>query len=756
MTERLREALIRAGLTLLLSVGLTLALAGVLRLPASAWVTGGVCAALLSAGLGAATLLPRGAWIGAGAAAALGGLWLLAGGAEQASQVLRAVTLTAQGLGGAMAYAAGPAALMAAFLITLLSFALTGAQMGCFSVCAVMAGLIALWLGRRPDLIPLMIPSGAAALTLLAREHAETTPVRRSLPVLLAVTLLATLLVPGEGITVPPLKQAADDLRQTIMDYFFFTEPRNVFTLASEGYYPQGPDQMGGPAAPSDRAVMTVETPRTAYLRGAVLNEYNGRGWIDSTGGRRYLWVSARWRAQRAEAFDEELPAGTELPAQTLRVTMADGSASSLFVPQRVRSLSVSGSLVPYFNIGSELFATRDLEAEDAYTVTAPLQTAGDEGLAELLNDCARRGDSGRDAAVARLYTVLPAHLIEIEPWVPELAAEIASGASTPYGKALAIRDWLKTHGRYTLDTEPQNPQHDFVASFLRPAREGKPVEGYCVYFASAMTVMCRAVGLPARYVEGYVARPDENGIAQVTGLNGHAWVEVWFSGYGWLTFDPTPSADDPGGAGAPPPASPPPDGAEDPAPTPTPPPAAPAPTPTPEPEETPPEEDEPPEPDEPPEDEPDAAEDPEPPSDRWKWLPAILALLLLIALIVLRFLRTDPARCAARETEEAARWQVWMQAVYDALLCLGERRPRDQTLAQWLAAVDAKKIAPVELWPLGACAGVVFYGGSEPLPEETEQARGIFRALYASMKPGKRIRFRAARAFGRKKAFTA
>ena len=48
---------------------------------------------------------------------------------------------------------------------------------------------------------------------------------------------------------------------------------------------------------------------------------------------------------------------------------------------------------------------------------------------------------------------------------------------------------------------------------------------------------MCRMIGLPARYVEGYLATPDENGTAYVTGLQAHAWTEVYFSGFGWLTF---------------------------------------------------------------------------------------------------------------------------------------------------------------------------------------------------------------------------
>lgn len=83
---------------------------------------------------------------------------------------------------------------------------------------------------------------------------------------------------------------------------------------------------------------------------------------------------------------------------------------------------------------------------------------------------------------------------------------------------------------------QPHSSSVDFVSSFLLDTRKG-----YCTYFATAMTVMCRISGIPARYVEGFVADPDMNGRAWVTGKQGHAWTEVYLAGFGWLTFDSTP-----------------------------------------------------------------------------------------------------------------------------------------------------------------------------------------------------------------------
>jgi hypothetical protein len=67
-------------------------------------------------------------------------------------------------------------------------------------------------------------------------------------------------------------------------------------------------------------------------------------------------------------------------------------------------------------------------------------------------------------------------------------------------------------------------------------------MKGYCTYYASAMTMMVRSLGIPARYVEGYAlpAKPGSDGVYKVTNELAHAWVEVFFEGFGWVRFEPT------------------------------------------------------------------------------------------------------------------------------------------------------------------------------------------------------------------------
>ncbi|NLU52661.1 MAG: hypothetical protein GXX10_07345 [Clostridiaceae bacterium] len=119
------------------------------------------------------------------------------------------------------------------------------------------------------------------------------------------------------------------------------------------------------------------------------------------------------------------------------------------------------------------------------------------------------------------------------------LALDITKEAKTDYEKVIAIEQYLKNNYQYSLNPDIIPPDKDLVDYFLFEEKEG-----YCTYFATAMTILLRTLGIPARYVEGYIlpSTPSEEGTYIVTNKYGHAWVEVYFEGFGWLTFEPTPS----------------------------------------------------------------------------------------------------------------------------------------------------------------------------------------------------------------------
>ena len=112
---------------------------------------------------------------------------------------------------------------------------------------------------------------------------------------------------------------------------------------------------------------------------------------------------------------------------------------------------------------------------------------------------------------------------------------EIVNGQDSAYDQALAIMGFLKRNMRYSLEVEYPPRGRDFASWFVLDSRTG-----YCSYFATAMAVMGRLAGLPTRYVEGYYARPGAEGGTVLTGMDAHAWAEVYFEGLGWVPFDAT------------------------------------------------------------------------------------------------------------------------------------------------------------------------------------------------------------------------
>ena len=137
-------------------------------------------------------------------------------------------------------------------------------------------------------------------------------------------------------------------------------------------------------------------------------------------------------------------------------------------------------------------------------------------------------------AQVDASYLRLPA----LDPRVPALAAQITKSAGNDFDKAAALENHLRTRFGYTLEL-PRTAVKDPIANFLFERKQG-----HCEYFASSMAVMLRTLGIPSRVVNGF--RTDEfndlTGNYVVRAKDAHSWVEAYFPGYGWQTFDPTPA----------------------------------------------------------------------------------------------------------------------------------------------------------------------------------------------------------------------
>ena len=753
MNKKLKNSLTRLALTLLLSSGVILTFLGVLDLSTH------TTPALLSM-LGLSIVLEWTAWnrktlIAGICLLAAGTIYLLVrwDGIAVLRDVLAAFSLRFSGVSGAMPLVARETSLLISLVFTLLCFLSARANAGAYPASLFcLAAVILLWQGNRIDLVPMLFPAMIAAMTLFILDHHGEASFLRLLSLCAALVLLAWGIIPHQGVVYPPLKSAADSLRQTILDHLFFTEPRDVFSLSTEGYYPQGTGQMGGPISPSDHPVMQVSTPKVVYLRGVLLNEYNGRSWKNTLGGRRYLWDGPSSVIRRTQLFDQNLPeetlASTLTEPSDISVRMLSDGASTLFLPQRVREIRVGGEVVPYFSDASEVFATRNLQASDTWAVSAPLFLAGDSGLGTLV-DAAAVSEDPQWESLKETYLELPSHL---EEPVWQLAMDWTADLDSPYEKALAIQSHLRREYRYTLDVEPQDPTLDFVTHFLFNTQQG-----YCTYFASAMTVLCRMAGLPARYVEGYLARPDEHGEALVTGLDAHAWTEVYFKGFGWLTFDATPQSGRADSSDQNPDekkhdSDPKNEGEENPSPTPSP--SQPSePTPSPNPDH-PPESNESDVPDQPtPTSSPASNE--ETASDSKDEQPDtnaedavqneanssisnpfstgllfLLLLLLLLILIILRWIFTSPEYKAKKAKDENQRFDIWTQECVNLLAARKLYREPGETPMSYTRRLDEKESLSFQMALLGERIALLRYSPLTPLPEDTEITRAAAKAL--------------------------
>ncbi len=190
----------------------------------------------------------------------------------------------------------------------------------------------------------------------------------------------------------------------------------------------------------------------------------------------------------------------------------------------RVRSVQVierSGTQLPDAVV---LKPREPLAKGESYRVVGLLREAAPGEL--------RRAGRRYPSWVMGQYLKLPNSLPDR---VSSLAQQVAGEERTAYDRAKAIESYLRQFPvDYGLGETP--PGEDTVDYFLFEAKRG-----YFDYHASAMVVMLRAVGVPARLAVGFVAEPDEQGIHTVRDKDAYAWAEVYFPGYGWVEFNPSP-----------------------------------------------------------------------------------------------------------------------------------------------------------------------------------------------------------------------
>jgi len=146
-----------------------------------------------------------------------------------------------------------------------------------------------------------------------------------------------------------------------------------------------------------------------------------------------------------------------------------------------------------------------------------------------------RRASAELPSDIRLIYLRLPENT---NPRIAELAQRVTASAGNNYDRAFAIQTYLRSNYAYSLDPSAIEAS-DPVGSFLFNSKTG-----YCEYFAAAMALMVRTLGIPSRVVNGFQTGSFNRlgGDFVVRARDAHSWVEIYFPGYGWIPFDPTPA----------------------------------------------------------------------------------------------------------------------------------------------------------------------------------------------------------------------
>lgn len=256
-------------------------------------------------------------------------------------------------------------------------------------------------------------------------------------------------------------------------------------------------------------------------------------------------FTNSGWRPSGASFGQDKGPvAKSNFPVAPTSSQLGAASGTGFFqLHARFTILGLGGSTLPILADPTQLDAsgsgTWNSRTSSVFDVSLKRNATYTESVQQLAPTIAElraapawpgSGDRQLDAQ----FLQLPTQPVEVS----QLASQLTSGQDTPYDKARAISDYFsngKNGFRYSLSA-PADDGRAALVTFLDKK------QGFCQQYAAAAAVLMRQAGLPTRVVLGYTHRPpDSNGVFTVTTADAHSWVEVYFTGVGWIPFDPTP-----------------------------------------------------------------------------------------------------------------------------------------------------------------------------------------------------------------------
>ncbi len=281
---------------------------------------------------------------------------------------------------------------------------------------------------------------------------------------------------------------------------------------------------------PDDTPLLAVRSEQVApeYLRISVLNRFSQNEWSPG---------------------DREIPLENRPDGDMPPLTGVDQSVPRRTLDYRLEAYDTfSSRWLPTFAPVSRVEAAGDWR----YDESTMDFLAGDEDLdltgsrwsmtaVDLDLSAQELADAPSSVGmVSASYTDLPS---DMPPLIRQLANQVTADAPTRFQKAVALQDWFRQEFEYSLRDVPPGNGTDELEEFLSPEGEYART-GYCEQFASAMAVMARQLGIPARVAVGFLsAERIADGVYEYSSDDLHAWPELFIAGSGWVRFEPTPPA---------------------------------------------------------------------------------------------------------------------------------------------------------------------------------------------------------------------
>ena len=295
----------------------------------------------------------------------------------------------------------------------------------------------------------------------------------------------------------------------------------------------------GNPNLNNDVVFTVQSADPNQYLASLNYDTYDGRSWANSPTYTIPLQTNQKIPSESTVVHSV---------VQQIKVVSPPGEQYSyLFGASQIGSVD-QPSVAVGSNSSSSLIGVLakngKLTAGERYTITSYISSADENSLrtVPMPADSPHFPDNYNgqypltyyDPVILGSYTHLPKNL---DPNIVALARRITANAPTMYDKVKALEAYF--HANFTYDVNIHFPSNEEATSWFL-FRSGQ--KGFCNYFATAMTVMARSLGIPARFVVGYTNGQYDTKNHQwvINGKDAHSWTQVYFAGYGWVNFEPS------------------------------------------------------------------------------------------------------------------------------------------------------------------------------------------------------------------------